>query len=90
VGLIEDVGAGPVGLDTVVFIYFIEEHPRYLSIVAPLFERVARGEANALAAALRGEIDVEGEPGLLMAFERLFPGPGGVTQSPPGRDPASR
>ncbi len=28
-GLIADLGRGPVGLDTVVFIYFIEEHPRF-------------------------------------------------------------
>jgi hypothetical protein len=27
--LIEDIGAGPVGLDTTIFIYLIEEHPRF-------------------------------------------------------------
>lgn len=31
-GLIEDVGGGPVALDTAPFIYFIEEHPRYLPV----------------------------------------------------------
>ena len=40
-GLIADLGRGPVGLDTVVFIYFIEEHPRFLPIVASVFSAVA-------------------------------------------------
>lgn len=35
--LIQDLGVGPVGLDTAVFIYFMEEHPRYLPIVEPIF-----------------------------------------------------
>jgi predicted nucleic acid-binding protein len=39
--LIADLGRGPVGLDTVVFIYFIEEHPRFLPIVASVFSAVA-------------------------------------------------
>jgi len=30
VGLVAELGGGPVGLDTAVFIYFIEEHPRFL------------------------------------------------------------
>jgi predicted nucleic acid-binding protein len=41
VGLIADLGRGPVGLDTVVFIYFIEEHPRFLPIVESVFSAVA-------------------------------------------------
>ena len=41
-GLIADLGRGPIGLDTVVFIYLIEEHPRFLPIVAPVFSAVAR------------------------------------------------
>ena len=40
-GLIADLGRGPVGLDTAVFIYFIEEHPRFLPVVAPVFSAVA-------------------------------------------------
>ena len=39
--MIADLGRGPVGLDTVVFIYFIEEHPRFLPIVASVFSAVA-------------------------------------------------
>jgi predicted nucleic acid-binding protein len=42
VGLIADLGRGPVGLDTAVFIYFMEEHPRFLPIVAPVFSAIER------------------------------------------------
>lgn len=40
-----------------------------------LFERVASGEVNAMAAVLRGEIGLEGDPELVVLFQRLFPGP---------------
>ena len=42
-GVIEAIGAGPVGIDTVAFIYFIEEHPRYLPVVEPIFAAMASG-----------------------------------------------
>lgn len=40
-----------------------------------LFDAIAAGEANAVTAFLRGEIEIEGEVALLLAFERAFPGP---------------
>jgi putative sterol carrier protein len=40
-----------------------------------LFDRIVTGEANAIAATLRGEIELEGQPGVVLAFQRLFPGP---------------
>lgn len=40
-----------------------------------LFDEVVRGEANAMAAVLRGAITVEGDPELLMLFQRVFSGP---------------
>jgi putative sterol carrier protein len=40
-----------------------------------LFDRIARGEANALAAMLREEVGVEGDLRLVVAFQRLLPGP---------------
>ena len=40
-----------------------------------LFDRIASGEANAMAALLRGEMGVEGDVELLVSFQRLFPGP---------------
>jgi hypothetical protein len=41
----------------------------------PLFERVVQGEVNAMAAVLRGDMTVDGDPGILLLFQRLFPGP---------------
>lgn len=43
-GLREAVGAGPVAVDTAVFIYFAEEHAELLPVVRPLFVAVDRGE----------------------------------------------
>ncbi len=40
-----------------------------------LFDGIARGRVNAMAAMLRGVVDFEGNPGLLVRFQRLFPGP---------------
>jgi len=37
-----DLGGGPVGADTAIFIYFIGEHPRFLPLVEPLFREVLR------------------------------------------------
>ncbi|HEX8209073.1 MAG TPA: PIN domain-containing protein [Longimicrobium sp.] len=36
-GLIDEVGAGPVALDTAAFIYLIEAHPLYLPTLLPVF-----------------------------------------------------
>lgn len=43
-GLIDDLKPGPVALDTQIFIYFIEEEDRYLSLIKPLFEAIDRGD----------------------------------------------
>jgi len=40
-----------------------------------LFDGVAGGEVNAMAALLRGAMGVEGNVELLVLFQRLFPGP---------------
>ena len=40
-----------------------------------LFDRVASGEQNGMAAVLRGAIVLEGDAGLLLPFQRLFPDP---------------
>jgi putative sterol carrier protein len=39
------------------------------------FERIVSGKGNAMAGVLRGAIAVEGDPMLLVLFQRLFPGP---------------
>ena len=41
----------------------------------PLLEAMAQGKANAMAAALRGEMHIEGDAELLMNFQGIFPGP---------------
>ena len=51
-GLIGDIGAGPVALDTVAFIYFIEEHPRFLRAVEPVFEAIDEGRLSAVTSSL--------------------------------------
>jgi predicted nucleic acid-binding protein len=50
--LIDDVGTGPVGVDTGAFIYFIEENERYLQLVAPLFAAADTGRFELVASAL--------------------------------------
>jgi putative sterol carrier protein len=40
-----------------------------------LFDRVATGEVNAFAAVLRGDMAVEGDPRLLVLYQRVFPSP---------------
>jgi putative sterol carrier protein len=44
---------------------------------ASLFEDLARGRANAMAATLRGQLLLEGNPAMLVRFQRLFPAPTG-------------
>jgi putative sterol carrier protein len=40
-----------------------------------LFDRMATGQQNTMTAALRGELVCIGDPDLLLAIGRLFPGP---------------
>lgn len=51
-GLIESLGPGRVGLDTAVFIYFIEEHAVHLPVIAPLFDEVHAGAREVVTSAL--------------------------------------
>lgn len=45
------------------------------------FDRMVVGELNLMAAVLRGEVAVEGDPRLVVRLQRLFPRPqGGRTQ----------
>lgn len=50
--LIRSLGAGPVALDTSVFIYFVEEEPRYLRLVESVFQAIDRGKLAAVTSAL--------------------------------------
>ena len=50
--LIDDLGAGPVGVDTAPFIYFIEEDERFLRVIAPLFEAAESGKLELIVSSL--------------------------------------
>ncbi len=51
-GLTKDLGKGPAYLDTAPFIYFIEEHKEYLSVVESVFHGIAQGKLQAFTSAL--------------------------------------
>ncbi len=50
--LIEDLGAGPIGVDTAIFIYFIEEDEQYLPAIEPLFGAADSGRIELVTSAL--------------------------------------
>jgi predicted nucleic acid-binding protein len=52
VGLIRDLGAGNVGIDTAIFIYFMEENPRFLPAIIPLFQEADQGKRELVTSAL--------------------------------------
>jgi predicted nucleic acid-binding protein len=52
VGLIADLDQGAVAIDTSVLIYFIEEHPRFLPLLLPLFEEVDQGKRELVTSAV--------------------------------------
>lgn len=45
-------GVQQVFIDTPAFIYFVEEHPRYIETVEPLFIAIDRGNVGAVTSAL--------------------------------------
>ena len=47
-----DLGSGPTGVDTAIFIYFIEENPRFLSLVELLFREVDMERRELVTSAL--------------------------------------
>ena len=51
-GFLGDLGRSPVGVDTAIFIYFIEEHPKYLPLLRPLFEEVDEGRRELVTSAV--------------------------------------
>lgn len=77
-GLIADIGRGPVALDTVVFIYFIEEHPRFLPVVAPVFSAVASARLPAITS------------GVTLLETLVIPYRSAIPRSPRGTRPCSR
>jgi predicted nucleic acid-binding protein len=50
--VVDELGAGPIALDTVVFVYLIEDHPRYMPLVEPIFSGIDRGRWEAVTSAV--------------------------------------
>ena len=51
-GLIADLGPGSIAVDTALFIYFIEEHPRFLPVIVPLFREADQDKRDLVTSAL--------------------------------------
>ncbi len=51
-GLMASLGRGRVALDTAVFIYYIEEHPGFLSLIEPVFSEAATGRREIVTSAM--------------------------------------
>lgn len=51
-GLLSDIGSGPVALDSSLFVYYIEENPRYLPLIDPVFDQIAEGRLKAFTSSL--------------------------------------
>ena len=47
-----DLGPGPVAIDSALFIYFIEEDPRFLPLIDPLFLEADQGTRELVTSAL--------------------------------------
>jgi predicted lipid carrier protein YhbT len=52
-----------------------------------LFDQIITGEANALTAALRGRLRIDGDARMLVTFKRLLPGPPKRTTTVPENPP---
>jgi predicted nucleic acid-binding protein len=83
VGLIEDLGRGPIGLDTAVLIYLIQEHPRYAPVVEPVFSALEAGRLRAVTSSLTLlEVLVvplrSGDDALAESYERILTGSRGL------------
>jgi uncharacterized protein len=51
-GLIDDLGPGRIGVDTAVFIYFIEAAPAWLPAITPLFRAADTGDRELVTSAV--------------------------------------
>jgi len=47
-----DLGAGVVGVDTAIFIYFIEARPQFLPVIEPLFKAADEGRQEIITSVL--------------------------------------
>ena len=85
------VAPGRVAVDTAIFIYWIEEDPRFMPLVAPLFEEVAAGTREIVTSALTLlELLVvpyrAGNADLAQRYEELLPNSRGIAVIDLSRD----
>jgi predicted nucleic acid-binding protein len=90
-GLIDDVGPGDVALDTALFLYWIEEDPRFLTMIEPLFVEAEGGRRELVTSALTLlELLVvpyrSGNGALAARYEALLLGSRGIRVSDITRD----
>lgn len=88
-GLIEEAGQGPVGLDTAILIYWMEKNPRFHPVLLPFFEAVHKGKIAVVASALAlMEVLVApyrvGDAPLAEAYEELLGNTAGLHLVPLG------
>ena len=86
-GLLSDLGHGPIGLDSSIFIYFIEEHPRFLPVVEPVFSSVAAHDLAAVTSSVTLlEVLVHplraNQPALAAEYEQILTRSSGITLIP--------
>ncbi|MCZ7625585.1 MAG: PIN domain-containing protein [Candidatus Methylomirabilis sp.] len=48
----DEIGSGPVALDTAIFIYYIEEHSQFLPLVEPVFAAIDAGPLEGVTSGL--------------------------------------
>jgi len=46
------LGSGAVGIDTAIVIYFIEEHPKFLPMILPLFREADQGKRDLVSSVI--------------------------------------
>ena len=90
-GLLDDLGSGPVALDTSIFVYLIEEDPRFLGAVLPVFSAASEGRYGLVASTLTlMEVLVmpyrHGDIGLAHRYEALLTGSREIRLIDIGRD----
>jgi len=90
-GLIEELGDGPVALDTAAFIYYIEESPPFLAAIKPVFAAADAGRLTLVTSALTMlEVLVvplrAGDKVLAARYERILTNSRGVTVVDLSRD----
>jgi putative sterol carrier protein len=61
-----------------------------ISAERAVFDQLASGRANAMAAMLRGVLALEGDPELLVQLQRLLPGPTDASKPEPVAGPERR